>query len=439
MFTFLLFLVGIALIAFPFISFVPSLKKFGPKTLKSKIMFPLIGIGSFFVSDALFYASPGEYYLVQYIWGTQKVVMEPGPHLKFWGNLIKFKKVVTIKQSKNTGNASRSLPSIGVRFNDSVTAKVSVTTRFQMPSDPAKFKAIALEYRSQDNLLDSSLVPMTAQIARNSARLISAQDYISGKGGEFEFALRDQMENGQYKLRTIEIGGKRVKQKIVKDKPRNVEGDKVKKYQVEIVKDASGAPVRLDLVTTKYNMKLSDINVEDVDPDDAFDKRLDKQRDAAAQGNIAKQEAQKAEYDKQRIIAEGERDKAEEKAKQEKIQVTELISAETERKKAFEEKKTAAIHLDTARLEAKKIKALADAEAYKKKAVMLADGALEIKLKALKEINKYYAEALSKHKQIVPTTVIGSSGKGSNSAIDLISLLTAKTARDLSVNLKPSK
>lgn len=426
-------------IVLPFLGFIPQLSGYMNKvTLKSKIFSIIFGILIFISKDTMFYAAPGEYYLVQYIWGTQTVVMTPGPHFKFWGDLIKFKKVITIKQSKEKGHASRVVGAINVRFNDSVTAEVSLASRFQMPSDENAFKTLAIEYRSQENLIDNSLVPMTKQIARNAARLVSAQEYISGKGGEFEFALRDQMENGQYQLKTTEITSKRITESILK-KDRKVESDKVARYKVEVVSGKDGHPVRLPLVTTKYLIALTDLNVEEVDMDDTFDARLDEQRKAAAEGNIAKQKAQKAEYDKQRIVAEGERDKAEERAKQEKEQVTILISAETELKKAEIEKKRKAIQLEAAKLDAKTKKTLADAEAYQKQAVMKADGALEVKLKALIEINQAYANALSKHSQIVPTTVIGGQSKQGNSAMDLISLLTAKTAKDLSVDLSPKK
>lgn len=66
-----------------------------------------------------------------------------------------------------------------------------------------------------------------------------------------------------------------------------------------------------------------------------------------------------------------------------------------------------------------------DAEAYKKRQIILADNALEQRLNALIEINKNYAASLKDNK-IVPEIVISGNGQGQSSAMDLINLLTAK-------------
>ena len=69
---------------------------------------------------------------------------------------------------------------------------------------------------------------------------------------------------------------------------------------------------------------------------------------------------------------------------------------------------------------------------------MQADGALDQKLRAWIEVNKRYAEAIEKYQGAwVPQIQMGggqnSSGGGSQ---DLINLLMAKTAKDLSLDVK---
>ena len=83
----------------------------------------------------------------------------------------------------------------------------------------------------------------------------------------------------------------------------------------------------------------------------------------------------------------------------------------------------------------------ADGDAEYKQRVMAADGALAQKLEAWLEVNKRYAQAIENYQgNWVPTLVMGDGGKGSSmGAQDLINLLTAKTARELSLDLTMTK
>ena len=82
--------------------------------------------------------------------------------------------------------------------------------------------------------------------------------------------------------------------------------------------------------------------------------------------------------------------------------------------------------------------ALGEGESQRRRMVMEADGALEKKLEALVTINTQYAKAIGEHSgPWVPSFVFGASpsGTASNGATELISLLTAQTAKALSVDM----
>ncbi len=167
---------------------------------------------------------------------------------------------------------------------------------------------------------------------------------------------------------------------------------------------------------------------------------------------IERQNARKEEERKKRIIAQGEAEKAEKRIELEKAQIERVIAAETKAKEAKQEqnrrvtmaetlkkesiveKERKEIELITAKLEAQRIEALAEAESNKRRKLMQADNALEKRLDAFVEISRAYAEAIN-DKQLVPGVVINGGGKagGQPNATDLISLLTAKAARDLGV------
>jgi hypothetical protein len=116
-----------------------------------------------------------------------------------------------------------------------------------------------------------------------------------------------------------------------------------------------------------------------------------------------------------------------------------VVEAETKVKVAEQDKLQQKIAYEGAILEAKKIKELADAEAYARSRIMKADGALEKKLNAQIEIQKVWADAFSKYQgAIVPQFQTGGSS-GGNAALNFMDIMTAKTAKDFALDLKMNK
>ena len=78
-----------------------------------------------------------------------------------------------------------------------------------------------------------------------------------------------------------------------------------------------------------------------------------------------------------------------------------------------------------------------EGEARRRELVMGADGALTQKLDAWLEAQKVWANAVSAYKgSWVPSVVMGGNGQQGNGANDLIDLLTAQTARQLSLDMQ---
>lgn len=411
------------------------------------------------MNSVFFYSKPGMSYLVQYPWGVQKAVLNPGFHARFFGEIIPFKKFVTIAFTDNK-NRNSTFSGIAteqeIRFHDSVTAMVKMTARFELPNNPEQFLPMAIAYRSQDNLVYSTLIPTMQEAMRNSGRMYAAQEYISGKGGDFENAVLDQIRNGIFLLDIKEEKAYQGREAITDPNSRTIQQDQTMRVYVrkrlgpdgqELRKDAGENPLK------QFGITLIQANVQDVDPDPGFKKKLLEQREAAAQVAIERQNARKEEERKKRIIAQGEAEKAEKRIELEKAQIERVIAAETKAKEAQQEqtrrvtqaetlkkesmveKERKEIELQTAKLEAQRIEALAEAEANKRRKLMAADNALEKRLDAFVEISRAYAAAL-RDKQLVPGVVIAGGGSnGTPNATDLISLLTAKAANDLGLSI----
>lgn len=358
------------------------------------VIFGFIGLFiAFFVHGAFYYAEPGYNYLVQYPTGTQVGETTPGYHLKYWGSATPWNKFIPVKADEEENpNISADIDPIEGRFTDSVTANISVTALFQLPVIEKDFLSMAVAFRTQENLENTTLIPVLREVVRNSARTMTAQDYIAGKGGEFENSILDQLREGIYILDINEIrpeGKVKVEQA---DVDRGVEQSQMVKYEVRKTVDANGNIIRKPTALLDYKIIVSQANVAGVDPEPKFKEMLALQRDAAAQASVKKQEAKRAEYEKQKIIAEGEAAKAQIQVEQEKAQITKLIAAETQLKQAEIDLKQAKVQKEKEIEVAAKVKIAADAEAYAKKAVIMADGALSQKLKTLEVI----AENVSK-------------------------------------------
>lgn len=389
----------------------------------------VLGICMIMINGFVYYQNPGYSSLIQYPTGKQVCTSEAGPHLRWFGNVIEMKKVMTIPIQQE------------VRFNDSVTAQAKVVSRFQLPVEPMLLCKTIREFRNEKNLRRSALIPATKNVIRNSARLLSAQEYVAGKGGVFESAVLDQLRDGLYVLNITERVTKRAHSKVTKEDARSINEDTTVQYVVTKVLDKAGNEKRKAHSLIQYGIKVTQAEVEHVDPSPAFKNKLKKQMEKSAEAALAREAAKTAEFDKRRIIAEGERDKASKRIEEEKKQITTLIAQETIRKSENEKYKAEVIALKRAKLTALKIKELADAEAYKKRKVMMADGALEKKLEAYKYAVKQTAAALG-NKQLVPSVYFaGGEGKGGSmpNGAALIQLMTAKYAQDLGIGkIKPA-
>lgn len=308
--------------------------------MKIKLMIGLIATGIVLIAmtGAFFYAEAGYQYMVQYPTGAQVHITKPGWNVKMWGDVLPFKKIITVRLTeeidKESETASVEDNSVKVLFNDGVRAKISHSTRFRLPTDRNSFLKMVRDYRTEENLVTSSLVPVAREVIRNSARELGAQKYISGGGGVLENNIYDQMQNGivllSVKEETVTPTEESINPETGKKRIINLKPVIVTSVNRRTKKD--GTLLRKQHPIKQYNIKVTQSTVEDVNFEPKFKEMIEQQRDAAAKANVEKQLAKQAEYAQKRIVAEGEKEKAAQRAKMEQEQVSKLIAAETAKK-----------------------------------------------------------------------------------------------------------
>jgi hypothetical protein len=315
---------------------------------------------------------------------------------------------------------------IMIRFSDATTADVKGITQFILPSDEKEMILIHNTHRTPQSLVVKRLAPYTKECLQSSAQLMSSEKHYGGGRAQMAQDFMDQLKEGVYLLKTEE--------NVVFD---SLEQEKKRIYQTEIQYDKKdGAPKRKLSSIKEYGITVADAAITDVDYEDKVDQKLTKIIDAVTKSSISKQELMTAQQQTLTAKAKGEQALVEIEYQQKQDQIKQVVEAETKVKVAEQDKQQQKIAYEGAILESKKIKELADAQAYARAKIMQADGALEMKLKAQVEVQKVWADAFSKYTgAIVPQIQTGGTGT-TNGALNFMDLMTAKTAKDFALDLK---
>lgn len=409
----------------------------------------------------------------QSVFGDLDIVTKPGPFWQGFGSIEKYKQAVTIGFGSNGEESSADMPAIDVRFADSGKAAISGNARFEMPSEETEMLRIHTQYRSFEHLVDTLLEKATAQVTGLTAQMMTSEDTYTGGRGKFIEMCLDQLENGLYQTETREIESE---DPITKEKRR-----------IRVVtprRNDKGELLRLENELGNYGIKVTQYIIDrDFKYENDVNEQIGKQRDALNKTNTARAEALQASQEAITAKAKGEAAIAEAKAKQMVEKETATVKAQKEAEVAKidaereatiakiaseKEKAVATIDAEKAKIEATKAANVAqieaeqrlkvaelekqaaeqaaqalllkaEAEAKGRKLVLEADGALTAKLETYARVQASWAQALSGYRgNLVPTVIMSGKDGASNNTQDFLSLLMAKAAKDLAINLTPT-
>lgn len=409
------------------------------------------------LSGGVSYNDAGVCVHVRTIAGTEKVKCDIGWYISGWGTSNEYPHFITVSHTQDpTAGSVSDLPPYTIRMADNWAGTVIQTTRFGIPQDEEQFLRMAHDYRSYERLVVTLLRPAVTSSLDSIANLYSMEDYWSGgKRDEFKTEFEAAVQKGRPAVDRVEkvVSIDEFNPEITPS-DSSVTGDTARtgsgtRTVVTTVKrlDDKGNEIRVAHDYADYGITVSSAIIEQIDPDDAFEDRIKERKEAASRRIIAQE--RRLEEEEQRLLAitKSEREIAERQgqARVEQIQKTTeaetskrlaLIESEKIREQANISKQTAVINLDKSKIDAEAVKITADADAYAREKLLLADNALKVKLEAEIAIQKVWADAYAKRN--VPQIVMGGNGSsgtpvGSDSEVkDLLNLLTADTARRLS-------
>lgn len=387
-----------------------------------------IGILLMFIKSLFFFADRGFNYLLVSPTGKMSAVMEQGIKWRGFAKIDKWQKYIDVKVvSRETESDIDELEGVmqpvPVRFIDQVTANGHVSLRFQLPEDNPSFIKLAVKYRTMSNLVNNTIIPTVREQLINTGYMFAAQNYISGEAQSFRQTFEEQLKHGTYAVNKLEVKDTIFNEIDMTNKQRNIKEIQTS-YRVEKIL-VNGIPKRIPHELSENNIIVSQVIVDKIDLEATFKQRLEAQRDESAKRQLEQQMIETAKAEQQRIVAQGERDKAAERVAQEKEQVKALIAIETKLKQEETNKKLAAIALETERLNAQKVKVTADAEAYEISKKVHAGITPEVKLQMELDRDVKVAAEIAKIK-FPETMLIGGDSKGGTPLESLIGAAMAK-------------
>lgn len=359
---------------------------------------------------------------------------EAGLKWQGWGTVTKYKKLEQFWFSSKLDQGSSTDQSLKIRFNDGAHANISGSLSWEMPEAEEMLTLIHTKYGSQE-AVDKQLIRTNLEKSLYmTGPMMSSSESYATRRNDLLGIIDDQLQRGIYRTngrdeRVIDpITGQQKTVKVVEPVKATADG------KIERVE-----PSPLEAL----GIKIFNLSINEIKYDPTVEAQIQKQQESIMAVQSALAESKAAEQQVLTTQAQGAANAAKAEWEQKVLMATAVTEAQQKKEVALTE---AAQQLEVAQLatqaaEQKKLAEilLGEGEAMRRKLVMDADGSLDRKLEAWVNVNQAYAQAIGMHQgSWVPSVVMGgpssttTTGNG-NAAQDLVSLLTAKTAKDLAI------
>lgn len=356
--------------------------------------------------------------------GELDVYATPGIKWQGFGKVTTYRKRdqfwFAIDGRRGDGQISKLDESIKVRFNDGGHASISGSIAWEMPISTKEVIALHMKYGSHDAIKQQLVRTVLEKSVYMTGPLMSSTESYAEKRNELLNIIEDQLARGVYMTEAQQ-----------ERKPDPITGVMKTVTVASIVLDSNKQPRRAEASPLlEFAIRTFNLSINEVKYDNEVEKQIQQQQQAIMQVQIAGARAKEAEQNAITAMKQGEALAMKAKWEQEVIKAREVTAAEQRLQVAQLETKAAEQFKMAETLRG-------EGEAARRRLVMEADGALSMKLEAYRAVSAMYAEAIQKYTGAwVPSITMGSeqhhAGGGASALIDL---LTAKTAKDLSLDL----
>ena len=361
--------------------------------------------------------------VIQSVGGDLNTFIEPGWKTQAFGKVTVYQRRDQFSFSSVKDQGKTTDESISTRFNDGGHGNISGTVNWQMPLKHEQIVALHKDFGSVGAIEQQLIRPSMQKVIYNVGPTMSSTESSAEKRPEIPKYIDDQLIHGPYLTKTVTVTQK-----------DPISGADKQVAVVQIAMNEKGQPMReSESQITKYGIILQPVSINEIKYDQIVEDQIKQRQQSTTGVQISIANAKKAEQDAITTEQQGKATAAKAKWEQETLNAKEI---------AFAEKAVAVATLGAKAAEQYKKEQIlrGEGDAQAKALRMNADGALDTKLAAYVEVSKAYAEAMGNYQGAwVPSVVMGNSGAGGNGAAALVEMLTAKTARELGIDMSVTK
>lgn len=344
----------------------------------------------------------------------------PGIKWQGFGDITTYRKRGQFWFSSAPDEGGKENGSIRARFNDGAHGNISGSLAYELSLDEKQLTDMHCKYRTPEALQQQLIRPLVEKSVYLTGPQMSSKESIAEKRNELLFLFEDQIQNGVYRTETVQ-----------EQQPDPITHQLKTVSVVKLAKNKEGKLIRADVSPlNEFGIKVFNLSLKEIKYDDEIEAQIKQQQEATMQVQLAIAKAKEAEQRAVTTEKEGQANASKAKWEQETIKIRAVTEGE---------QKLAVAELDTKAAEQFKLAETlrGEGEAARRRAAMDADGSLDKRLSAFVEVNRNYAEALKNHQgPLVPSVVMGGgSGNQPSNLQSLMDLFTAKTAKDLALDM----
>lgn len=350
--------------------------------------------------------------------GTLKFKFSAGAKWRFWGDVQIYPKSFQFwfDSAHESG-----MGAIKTRFADASDASFFGGVRITYPLVEEYMRGIHTKYGSHAAVESELVLSIINKAFYNIGPLMTAQESYQDRRPDIIRLAQDMANIGVYQVKSVPT-----------EEADPITGEMKTIDKMVIIKDPAspGGKKRQELSELGiFHIAASNMTISKIAYSNKVLEQIDEQQTAQMDIATAIARSKAARQNTIANIEEGKEKAAKAEAEQNVIKAKAVALAE-------QLKEVARLARDAAIFTKEKEILLGEGESKRKSLNMEADGALGVKIPAWERVNAKYAEAIGNYQgNWVPVTVMGATGTAVNGADALITLLTAKTARDLALNM----
>ena len=262
------------------------------------------------------------------ITGEYVVWTDGGLQWQGYGNVKEYAKTSQIEFSdleRNEGGyvAVGENPEAGTTFNDRGKGYIFGSFRVVLPNDEKNMMAIQRDFGSEKALINNLVRPTLYKVVTACGPLMSSLESVSETRTDLTAYITDQLNNGVYKTKTTKV-----------EVLNEITGEKETRTQAELIADENapgGYKRQENSPFSQYGITAGIVSVVDIKYDAATQSQIDAQKAANLSVITAKTQAAKAIQETITIEEQGKAAAAQAKWEQEREKAVAVTKAEQER------------------------------------------------------------------------------------------------------------